>query len=52
MGKKEKGGVKIAAHSAKTKMLAKKKAAKARKKGFNASIYKKSKGWVVSVKRN
>lgn len=52
IGKKEKGGGKIAAHTAKTKTLAKKKAAKARKKGFNASIYKKSKGWGVSVTRN
>lgn len=36
-------------HRALTKTSAKAQAKKARKKGFNASIYKKKKGWGVSV---
>jgi hypothetical protein len=38
-------------HRALTKTSAKKRAEKARKKGFEASIYKKAKGWGVSVTR-
>jgi len=41
----------MAAHKALNKTTAKKQAAKARKKGFKASIYKKVKGWGVSVTR-
>ena len=36
-------------HRANTKTTAKKRAAKAREKGLEASIYKKKKGWGVSV---
>ena len=39
----------MTAHRAWTKTSAKKQAAKARKKGFKASVYKKKKGWGVSV---
>lgn len=38
-------------HRALNKTTAKKQASKARDKGFNASIYKKVKGWGVSVTR-
>lgn len=38
-------------HRANTKMTAKKQAMKARKKGLEASIYKKKKGYGVSVTR-
>ena len=38
-------------HRALNKTTARAQAAKARKKGFNASIYKKDKGWGVSVCR-
>ena len=38
-------------HKAKNKTTAKKQAAKAREKGFKAHIYKKIKGWGVSVTR-
>jgi len=38
-------------HKAKNKTTAKKQASEARKKGFNAGIYKKLKGWGVSVTR-
>lgn len=38
-------------HRANTKTTAKKQAEKARKKGFKASVYKKKKGWGVSVRR-
>lgn len=38
-------------HRAKTKTSAKKQASKARRKGFDAAIYKKKKGWGVSVTR-
>jgi len=38
-------------HKAKNKTTAKKQAAKAREKGFNANIYKKTKGWGVSITR-
>jgi len=38
-------------HRALTKTTAKKQAKEARKKGYKASIYKKKKGWGVSVRR-
>jgi len=38
-------------HKAKSKISAKKQAVKARKKGLEASIYKKKKGYGVSVTR-
>lgn len=38
-------------HRALTKTSAKKQATKARKKGFDATIYKKKKKWGVSVTR-
>ena len=38
-------------HRANTKSSAKKQAAKARRKGFDAGIFKKKKGWGVSVTR-
>ena len=38
-------------HRANTKTTAKKAAEEARKKGFNASVYKKKKGYGVSVTR-
>ena len=38
-------------HRANTKTTAKKQAERARAKGFNANIYKKKKGWGVSVTR-
>ena len=38
-------------HKAKTKATAKMQAMKARKKGFESSIYKKKKGYGVSVTR-
>jgi len=38
-------------HIAKNKTTAKKQAMKARKKGFEASIFKKKKGYGVSVTR-
>ena len=38
-------------HRAQTKTSAKKAATKARKKGFEANVYKKKKGWGVSVTR-
>jgi len=38
-------------HRADTKTSAKNQAKKARKKGFNAGIFKKKKGWGVSVTR-
>lgn len=38
-------------HRAKTKSSAEKQATKARKKGFSASVYKKKKGYGVSVTR-
>ena len=38
-------------HRAKTKTSAKKAATKARKKGFKATVYKKKKGYGVSVRR-
>ena len=38
-------------HNALNKTTAKKQASKARKKGFSANIYKKIKGWGVSVTR-
>jgi len=41
----------MAAHRALNKTTAKKQAIEARKKGFKASIYKKTKGWGVSVTR-
>jgi hypothetical protein len=42
----------MAAHTSKTKTAAKRKAARMRKKGFEASVYpKKGKGWGVSVTR-
>jgi len=43
--------VKMVGHRAKSKNSAKKQAMKARKKGFEASIYKKKKGYGVSVTR-
>ena len=41
----------MAGHKANTKTTARKQARKARKKGFNAGIYKKKKGYGVSVTR-
>jgi len=41
----------MAGHRANTKTTAKKQAKKARKKGFNAGVYKKKKGYGVSVTR-
>ena len=41
----------MAAHKAKSKRTAKKAAMKARDKGFSASIFKKKKGYGVSVTR-
>ena len=41
----------MASHIAKNKTTAKKQAAKAREKGFEASIYKKKKRYGVSVTR-
>ena len=41
----------MAVHRSKNKTTAKKKAMKARKKGFNASVFKKAKGYGVSVTR-
>jgi len=38
-------------HRAVTKSSAKKQAKKARRKGFNAGIYKKKKGYGVSITR-
>jgi len=38
-------------HRALTKTTAKKQACEARKKGFKATVYKKKKGWGVSVTR-
>ena len=38
-------------HRALNKFTAKKQASEARSKGFLASIYKKTKGWGVSVRR-
>jgi len=38
-------------HRAKTKTSAERQAARARRKGFEASVYKKKKGWGVSVTR-
>ena len=38
-------------HRANTKTSAKKQASKARAKGFNAGVYKKKKGYGVSVTR-
>jgi len=38
-------------HRALNKTTAKKQAKEARKKGFKASVYKKAKGWGVSVTR-
>lgn len=38
-------------HRALTKTSAKKQAERARKKGLEASVYKKRKGWGVSVTR-
>jgi len=38
-------------HIAKSKVTARKQAMKARNKGYNASIYKKKKGFGVSVTR-
>ena len=38
-------------HRANTKTTAKKAAAKARKRGFKASVFKKKKGYGVSVTR-
>lgn len=38
-------------HKANTKTTAKKQATKARKKGFKASVFKKKKGYGVSVTR-
>jgi len=42
---------KMVGHRANTKTSAKKAATQARKKGFDANIYKKKKGWGVSVTR-
>ena len=39
-------------HRAKKKSTANMKAARMRKKGFNASVYKKKKGWGISVTRD
>ena len=41
----------MAGHRAKSKTSAKKQASEARRKGFDASVYKKKKGWGVSVTR-
>jgi len=41
----------MTSHTAKTKTTAKKAAERARDKGFSASIYKKKKGYGVSVTR-
>lgn len=41
----------MVAHKAKTKTTAKKQAMKARDKGFSASVFKKKKGYGVSVTR-
>jgi len=41
----------MTAHSCKSKTTAKRMASKMRKKGFKASIYKKQKGYGVSVTR-
>jgi len=38
-------------HRANTKSTAKRQASKARGKGLDASVYKKKKGWGVSVTR-
>ena len=38
-------------HRALTKTTAKKQASKARDRGFEAGVYKKKKGWGVSVRR-
>jgi len=45
------GGNNMVAHRANTKTTAKKAAMKARDKGFNASVFKKKKGYGVSVTR-
>jgi len=42
---------KMVGHMARTKTTAKKQAMKARKKGFSAAVYKKKKGYGVSVTR-
>jgi len=42
----------MAVHRANTKTTAKKQAMRARDKGFTASVYKKKKGYGVSVTRN
>ena len=41
----------MVSYNTKNKLSAKKKAAKARQRGYNANIYKKVKGWGVSVTR-
>lgn len=41
----------MAGHRANNKTTAKKRAKKARKKGFTAGVYKKKKGYGVSVTR-
>lgn len=41
----------MVSHRANNKTTAKKKAKKLRKKGLDASIYKKKKGWGVSSRR-
>jgi hypothetical protein len=41
----------MASHRAKTKKNANALARKMERKGFNASVYKKKKGWGVSVTR-
>jgi len=41
----------MVAHVAKTKTTAKAAASRARAKGFEASVYKKKKGYGVSVRR-
>lgn len=41
----------MAAHRALTKTSAKAQAKRARDKGFEATVYKKKKGWGVSVTR-
>lgn len=49
--KKEKEEIKMVGHRAKSKSSASKMAMKMRKKGLNCSVYKKKKGYGVSVTR-
>ena len=41
----------MVSYGARKKSCAKKRAEKARKKGYSSSVYKKKKGWGVSVTR-